>query len=573
VKYQKTKGVDYHNVSLGQGQDVIALERLDAGALQGHWVLLNNVHLMPRWLPVLEKRIDEYAIKGTHDDFRIMLSSDPSNAIPISILDRSIKLTSDPPSGLKPNLKQAFACFSREMYEELEPRTKGILFGLCQFHAVMVERKKFGAKGYNMMYPFSIGDLVNSATVLRNYMESAPAKVPWADLRYLFGEIMYGGHIVNDFDRTLASTYLDFYMREELLDEMPMYPYLDDKKQEPLRAPSVQSGYDRILEHVDESLSSETPLAFGLHPNAEIGFRTDISEDLLRVILELSASSADGGGDATSAQQVAESLIQDINDGFGQTWFDLDNVISSVEEVGPFQNIVLQECDRMNLLVGEMSRTLVELDLGFRGELTISDAMEELANSLFLDRVPKKWELLAYPSMRSLALWLADLQARIAQLGDWTANPGETPIVTWISGLFNPQSFLTAVMQTTAQKDNLELDKLTLLTDIQKKMLAEEVTTPAKEGTYIVGLSLEGASFSVLQGLLEPSRPREMSSPLPVINVRPVVVDKFESGLFHCPVYKTQQRGPTYIFSMQIRTKYEPGKWTLAGVVAVADVI
>ena len=26
-------------------------------------------------------------------------------------------------------------------------------------------------------------------------------QVPWADLRYLFGEIMYGGHIVNDFDR------------------------------------------------------------------------------------------------------------------------------------------------------------------------------------------------------------------------------------------------------------------------------------------------------------------------------------------------------------------------------------
>ena len=47
-------------------------------------------------------------------------------------------------------------------------------------------------------------------------MESAPAKVPWADLRYLFEEIMYGGHIVNDFDRT-ASTYLDYYMREELL--------------------------------------------------------------------------------------------------------------------------------------------------------------------------------------------------------------------------------------------------------------------------------------------------------------------------------------------------------------------
>jgi dynein heavy chain, axonemal len=227
AKFGKVKGIDYHNISLGQGQDVIAEEKLDIGHRQGHWVFLDNVHLMPRWLHTLEKKLEGYAISGTHADFRVMLSSDPSTSIPISILERSIKITSDPPSGLKANLKQAFACFSREMYEELEPRSKGILFGLCQFHAVLVERKKFGAKGYNMMYPFATGDLVCSAAVLKNYMESAPQKVPWDDLRYLFGEIMYGGHIVNDFDRLLATTYLEFYMKEDLLDEMILYPFLD----------------------------------------------------------------------------------------------------------------------------------------------------------------------------------------------------------------------------------------------------------------------------------------------------------------------------------------------------------
>jgi len=576
AKYGKTKGLDYHNVSLGQGQDVVAVEKLDVGHRQGHWVMLNNVHLMPRWLPVLEKKMDQYAINGTHDNFRIMLSSDPANSIPISILDRAIKITSDPPSGLKANLKQAFACFTRETYEELEPRTKGILFGLCQFHAVMIERKKFGAKGYNMMYPFSIGDLINSATVLRNYMESAPAKVPWQDLRYLFGEIMYGGHIVNSFDRLLANTYLDFYMKEELLDEMPMFPFMDDvrgDKGETFKAPATSSSYETIGEHIDESLKSDTPLAFGLHPNAEIGFRTANSESLLNTILELSATSGADGGDVQSSQQVAEAAIQDMLDQYRDVKFELDAITGSLEEVGPFQNIVLQECDRMNVLVFEINRSLVELDLGFRGELTISDTMDDLAMSLYLDRVPKGWEVLAYPSMRGLAPWLADLQARIAQLSDWAANPAETPVCTWVSGLFNPQSFLTAVMQTTAQKDNLELDKLTLLTDVTKKLLSEEMTAPAKEGTFIIGLSLEGGSWNVGAGLLEPSKPREMFTPLPVINVRPVVVDKMEAGIFHCPCYKTQARGQTYVFSLQLKTKADTGKWVLAGVVAVMDVI
>lgn len=574
-KVGKTMGLDYHNVSLGQGQDVVAAERLEIGNRQGHWVFLNNVHLMPRWLPFLEKKLDEYAVNGTHENFRIMLSSDPSTSIPVSILDRAIKITADPPSGMKANLKQAFAAFSKETYEELEPRTKGILFGLCQFHAVMIERKKFGSKGYNMMYPFSVGDLTCSAAVLRNYMDSAPARVPWADLRYLFGEIMYGGHIVNDFDRLLASTYLEFYMKEELLDEMVLYPFLETSKDDAFRAPGTNNGYESVVSHIDETLKTETPLAFGLHPNAEIGFRTQTSERLLQTILELSTSSGGGGGggdgEAQSSQSVAEAVIQDVLETLRDTRFELEAVTNAVEEIGPFQNIVLQEAERMNALLQEIVRSLLELDSGFKGDLTISDTMEELANSLYLDRVPRRWELLAYPSLRGLATWLSDLQARIAQLNDWVASPAETPICTWISGLFNPQSFLTAVMQTTAQKENLELDKLTLLTDVTKKMLAEEMQAPAKEGTYIIGLSLEGGSWNNQNSLLEPSKPREMFCPLPVINVRPAVVDKFDPSSFQCPVYKTQQRGPTYVFSLQLRTKHEPGKWVLSGVVAVMD--
>merc|ERR1711898_14832 len=116
---------------------------------------------------------------------------------------------------------------NKGVFDEFESKTKSITFGLCCFHATLVERKKFGAKGYNMMYPFAMGDLTASSSVLRYYMENAPVKVPWPDLRYLFGEIMYGGHIVNDFDRLVCQEYLRFDMKDELLDEMDMYPYPD----------------------------------------------------------------------------------------------------------------------------------------------------------------------------------------------------------------------------------------------------------------------------------------------------------------------------------------------------------
>lgn len=68
--------------------------------------------------------------------------------------------------------------------------------------------------GWNINYPFAIGDLRDSNTVLHNYLEfQSRAKVPWDDLKYIFGEIMYGGHIVDSRDRLLCITYLDYFMK------------------------------------------------------------------------------------------------------------------------------------------------------------------------------------------------------------------------------------------------------------------------------------------------------------------------------------------------------------------------
>jgi dynein heavy chain len=190
------------------------MNKLEIGHKEGHWVMLQNIHLMPRFLIELEKKLDAYAVEGSHANFRLYLSSDPSREIPIGLLERCIKLTNEPPQGLKQNMKRAFTFFSKEDIEDKDPKIKTILFALCYFHSVMIERRKFGPKGWNMHYPFNMGDLRDSAIVLQNYMESnaSSGKIPWDDLRYIFGEIMYGGHIVDDWDRRLCGAYLENLM-------------------------------------------------------------------------------------------------------------------------------------------------------------------------------------------------------------------------------------------------------------------------------------------------------------------------------------------------------------------------
>ena len=129
--------------------------------------------------------------------------------------------------------------------------------------------------------------------------------------------------------------------------------------------------------------------------------------------------------------------------------FVMMEIEERIDERTPYTSVFLQECERMNLLIFEMGRSLRELDAGLRGDLSISEPMEALMDALTSNRPPDNWVALAYPSLLPLGMWLVNLLERQKQLQDWTADLA-TPKCTWISGLFNPQAFLTAVLQVTA---------------------------------------------------------------------------------------------------------------------------
>jgi len=83
------------------------------------------------------------------------------------------------------------------------------LFALCWFHSLVLGRKRFGPQGWSRSYSFNTGDLTICANVLQAYLEAAPSgTVPWDDLRYILGEIMYGGHFTDARDRRTCNTYL-----------------------------------------------------------------------------------------------------------------------------------------------------------------------------------------------------------------------------------------------------------------------------------------------------------------------------------------------------------------------------
>ncbi|XP_034410206.1 dynein heavy chain 11, axonemal [Cyclopterus lumpus] len=554
-----------HNISLGQGQEEVAERVLSNASKNGHWVILQNVHLVARWLPSLDALLETAAF-GSHPNYRVFITGEPApspeqHVIPRGMLENAIKITNEPPTGMNASLHAALNNFSQDTLDmcSREQEFNSMFFSVCFFHACVTERRKFGPRGWNHNYPFSTGDLIISASVLYNYLEAntKSMQVPWEDLCYLFGEIMYGGHITDGWDRRLCKTYLQEFMHPKMFEEelflCPGFlspPFMD------------YSGYHS---YIDEHVPSENPTLYGLHPNAELECLTVTSDDLFRTLMELQPQgSSRGEGAAQSTEEKVKSVIQDILDKLPEE-YNMAEITTKTTERSPYISVCLQECERMNLLLAEIRKSLNVLDLGLKGELTISSSMETLQSALFNDSVPDSWVRLAHPSTKTLAQWFNDIMCSCRELDSWTQDL-VLPAVVWLSGLFYPQSFLTAVMQSIARRNQWPLDKMALTVDVTKKT-KDDFGHPPREGAYIHGLFMEGARWDTQSGVISEAVLRDLTPAMPVLYVRAVPADEQElKNTYECPVYCTKQRGSTYVWTLHLRTKQPPAKWIVAGV-------
>lgn len=128
------------SISLGQGQGVKAERIIKEYMQKGGWVLLQNCHLAVSWLPELEKIVEEFSPENMNADFRLWLSSMPSNQFPISILQNGVKMTLEPPMGLRSNMKRSYVSLLTDqvLNDCKQPDTfKKLAYGFCFFHALV----------------------------------------------------------------------------------------------------------------------------------------------------------------------------------------------------------------------------------------------------------------------------------------------------------------------------------------------------------------------------------------------------------------------------------------------------
>jgi len=561
-------------ISLGQGQGPIAQRLISDALSNGSWVVLQNCHLSVSWMPTLEKICEEITLDRASPDFRLWLTSAPSSAFPVSILQNGVKMTNEPPKGLRANILGSYLSdpiSDPEFFEGVQGANawawKPMMFGLAFFHAVVQERRKFGAIGWNIPYEFNNTDLRISVRQVRLFLESYDS-LPIEALNYCTGEANYGGRVTDDKDRRCAMAILRRFFNVEALEAGHRFCAEDAPGADLYTQPGGDT-HDDYVAHIRELPMISSPEVFGLHANAAITKDLKETRELFEACLLTQASAGGGGGGGGDAMlaRIAEDIASKLPGDF-----DLEAVqaVYPVDYLQSMNTVLAQELTRFNRLIVIIRKSLANLKKAIKGLVVMDAELEAVATALMQGARPAMWMKRSYPSLKPLGSYVTDLLRRLQFLQDWIDKG--MPDTFWVSGFFFTQAFLTGALQNFARKHKHSIDSVAFSFNV----LAETPSGAPEDGVYIYGIYLEGARFDKETMQLGESEPKILFTELPMMWLRSMEVSTLpDVPHYMCPLYKTSDRRGTlsttghstnFVMYLQLPSDMEHSHWVQRGV-------
>lgn len=415
----------------------MAEKYISAAIKKGDWVCCMNCHLASSWMPALEKLVDEFATGAVtvDDGFRLWLTSMPATTFPVAVLQNGIKLTYEPPKGLRANLIGTFTtlaeeweCCEGDRDGRDEKYWKKLLVGLSFFHAVVQERRKYRALGWNILYEFNTSDILCAKDVLKMFTKNFD-EMPWDALTYVTGHVNYGGRVTDDNDRKCLMSILSRYYT-------PDGKVVDDEDYKFSQSgtyfsPPVGS-YEELMKFLRELPMIDDPEVFGMHANANIAFQLNETRTIYELVLSIQPRVAGG---ASADEKTPEEIVDDLATVFeeecppdfphDQPGFGPEQHHSSLFIVQPngafpsLDTVLVQELDRFNKLIRAMRSSLKLLRKAIKGLVVMSAELEAMFTAFQNNQVPGMWTKAAYPSLKPLGSWVKDFHRRITFFNNW----------------------------------------------------------------------------------------------------------------------------------------------------------
>lgn len=342
--------------------------------------------------------------------------------------------------------------------------------------------------------------------VLYNFLDEG-GDVPWDALRYVVGQINYGGRVTDDWDRRCLMTMLSQFVTPSVLEDGYRFSQSGTYY---CPAPGPRTSFEA---YVDSLPDQDGPEVFGMHPNADITFLQQEGGELLEASLMMQPRSSGAGGGKSADEVVAElaaAMEGKVPASLEEEEAGENTFIYQGEHMDSLATVLKQEMARYNKLLGVLRRTLAELQRAIRGEVLMSEELDTVYGAIHLNRVPGPWEAVAYPSLKPLASWVADLEAKVAFMRRWLRDG--RPTVFWLAGFFFPQGFSTGALQNYSRKYQVPIDTLgfaykVLAVDKEEEVAEEDVPD---DGVLVSGLFLDGGRWNKERRTLEDPAPGEL---------------------------------------------------------------
>uniref|UniRef100_A0A1B0CH70 Dynein heavy chain n=1 Tax=Lutzomyia longipalpis TaxID=7200 RepID=A0A1B0CH70_LUTLO len=474
---------------MGKGQGPIAEKLIRNAQKAGTWVCLQNCHLATSWLPTLEQIWEDMDVHNTALTFRLWLTSYPVENFPPTLLQYGVKMTNEPPTGLKQNLLRSYnsePMNNEQFYTGCPDKYKAftkLLYGLCFFHAVVQERRKFGPMGWNIPYGFNETDFQISVKQLQMFINEF-AEIPFETVAYLTAECNYGGRVTDEWDRRVIGTLLEDYFNENVVKDVT-YKFSDTSA-----AFAIPTKFEHrdIVKHIEKNIPNDPSTeVYGLHMNAGIFKDLTMSKILLKCL-----TMTLGTADDETPERAQESLVEIVR-GIEKRLpelFDLEvlAVKYPTDYHESLNTVLMQELEKFNALLEEIRTT-------------------------------------------------CHLLERLTWFGEWATSG--TPETFWLPGFFFTQTFLTGILQNHARRCGIPIDELTF----DHTILEDAEEESSMMGVKISGLLLEGAKWNAEKKLLDEQEAKILIDPMPRINLQPILRENLKLGTrYKCPTYRTMDR-------------------------------
>ena len=583
-------------ISMGEGQEPVAIKAMQVGAVNGTWVLLQNCELGLELMATMEEfleKLRESTDPATKMDpnFRLFITALPERTFPLGLLQMSTKVTNEPPAGLKAGILKSYTIIvdqdRLERVDQGAAQWRQLLFALCFMHSTVQERRKFGSIGWCIPYEYNNGDLTACILFLEKHLYNGA--ISWPTFQYMVCEAQYGGKITDSLDRRMFKTYTQVWLNSSTCQEgfafnpkVPIFKIPDNFVYK-------VDNYDNIGQYhtyIKSFPEIDSPEIFGLHPNADLTFRVKEVTSLFNTLGETQPKGGGGGGEGMSREDIVLEKAGDLLGRMPEQYIEEEYKVK-INKLGgltiPLNIFLYQEIQRLQNVLSKVSFMLQQLKLAINGEVVMTETLQQCLDAMFDAKVPRTWIFTVAGDefswiLSTLGLWFSSLLMRDDQDRTWLMTG--RPYTYWLTGFFNPQGMLTAMKQEVCrkhQKDAVKwaLDDITYHTEVSHYEKVDSVKSNPAEGCYIHGLFLEGAAWSKDQQMVVESEPKVLFVPLPVLLVTAYLKpDENKSrkdaygaqGPYDCPCYKYRTRTDRfYIFMVTLKCTSDknPAFWTL----------